>query len=151
MEKSAPDFAWGDAQAAAVAVKHAGARLYASLQWRHGYQDDHAPRVPSNVHLNDIARVHFTVAGRDYILNAHMQNMTGEAAGWSRLYAVGPIGNFTIAMNLSPQPLAWTLPASLVGAGAVDLVSGAKHCPLSPSMLVSDTTTVVLRTVKCER
>ena len=144
MEKSAPDFAWGDAQAAAVAVKHAGARLYASLQWRHGYLDEHAPRVPSNVKLNDIARVHFTVAGRDYILNTHMQNMTGEAAGWSRLYAVGPIGNFTIAMNLSPQPLTWALPASLVGAGAVDLASGAKHCPLSRSMVVSSMTTVVI-------
>ena len=149
MEKSAPDFAWGDAQAAAVAVKHAGARLYASLQWRHGYLNDHAPRVPSNVHLNDIARVHLTVAGRDYILNAHMQNMTGEAAGWSRLYAVGPIGNFTIAMNLSPQPLAWTLPASLVGAGAVDLVSGAKHCRLGASLAIQPSTTVVLWQTAC--
>ena len=61
MEADAPDFAWGDTQAAAVAVKDGGMRLFASMQWRHGYLQEHSPRVPSNVALNNVTRVHYTV------------------------------------------------------------------------------------------
>ena len=108
MEASSPDFAWVDPQAGAVAVKHGGVRLFASLQWRHGYINEHGPRVPANVALNNVTRVHYTVLGKfnasggvgndsiyphsigdgssvDHILNVQMQQMDGNSAGWSRL------------------------------------------------------------------
>ena len=157
MEAAAPDFAWGDVQAGAVAVKHGGERLYASMQWRHGYTDTKAPRVPANVKLNNVARVHLTVLGgggggggggtgsTDHVLNVGMQPMVGPNAGWARLYATESVGSFTIAMNgAAGATLMWPLPAGLAGRGAVDLVSGAKHCPLGASLPVGPSMTVVL-------
>lgn len=108
MEASSPDFAWADVQAGAVAVKHGGVRLFASLQWRHGFINEHAPRVPANVVLNNVTRVHYTVLDNsntssgvgngsifpdslgygpsvDHILNVQMQRMDGNNAGWARL------------------------------------------------------------------
>ena len=108
MEASSPDFAWADVQAGAVAVKHGCVRLFASLQWRHGYINEHGPRVPANVALNNVTRVHYTVLDKsnatsrvgngsicpdslgygssvDHILNVQMQRMDGNNAGWARL------------------------------------------------------------------
>ena len=153
MEETAPDFAWGDVQAGAVAVKHVGVRLFASLQWRHGYINGHKPRVPTNVQLTNITRVHFTVLNNgaggggstDHVLNVNMQPMTGANAGWAQLYATESIGNYTIAMNgAASATLSWPLPTALVGTAAVDLVSGAKHCRLGASLALPPSTTVVL-------
>jgi hypothetical protein len=161
MENDAPDFAWVDVQAGAVAVKHAGVRLFASLQWRHGYQNPHGPRVPSNVALNNVSRVHYTVLGGgdgisqvvgsvDHIINVQMQWMKGANAGWSRLYATEPIGDFVIAMNGAPnETLQWPLPPSYVGRDAVDLISGRKHCDLGAAAPVGPSTAVVLWKTRC--
>lgn len=100
MEASSPDFAWADVQAGAVAVKHGGVRLFASLQLRHGYINERGPRVPANAALNNVTRVHYTVLGVsnstsvfhgdgssvDHILNVQMQPMYGNNSGWARLY-----------------------------------------------------------------
>ena len=107
MEAGAPDFAWGDVQAGAVAVKHdaGGVRVYASMQWRHGYTNRKSHRVPANVALNNVARVHMTVTdgthggSSDHVMNVNMQEMAGPNAGWAKLYATDPVGNLTIAMN----------------------------------------------------
>ena len=153
MEAGAPDFAWGDVQAGAVAIKHGGVRLFASMQWRHGYLNQHAPRVPSNVALNNVTRVHYTVldgGSVDHVMTVLMQPMAGENSGWGRLYAAAPIGNYTIAMNgAAGTALSWPLPAALVGTGAVDLVSGVQHCNLGKTLKVDAATTVVLVKKAC--
>lgn len=161
MEEDAPDFAWADVQAGAVAVKHDGVRLFASLQWRHGYLNPSGPRVPSNVALNNVSRVHYTVLSAggnstqavgsvDHVINVQMQRMVGANAGWSRLYATEPIGDFVIAMNGAPNDtLQWPLPASYVGQDAVDLISGRTHCSMSATMPVGASTAVVLRKTRC--
>ena len=172
MEASAPDFAWADVQAGAVAVKHAGVRLFASLQWRHGYIDEHAPRSPANVALNNITRVHYTVlrgksnvvgssefvngstfdesSSVDHILNVRMQPMDGNNAGWARLYATQPIGDFIIVMNgAADATLLWAVPTSVVGSDAIDLISGKKYCGLGNALPIRAETAMVLRRIKC--
>lgn len=155
-EDGQPDFAFADAEAAAVAVKHGESRLYASLQWRHGYIDRGNPRVPSNAAVNNVARVHLTRTpspsrssggGKsiDRIMNVRMQNQTAaDAQGWSRLYATPTIGDYTIAMNLHSDPLVWMPPASLVGEPAVDLISGNRLSSVTASITIASKATLVL-------
>ena len=126
-------------------------RLYASLQWRHGYRDNHAPRVPNNTVLNNVARVHYTHTppggGKpiDRIMNVVMPNQTSVMnRGWSRLYATPTIGNYTIAMNLYPESLSWTPPPALVGRAVVDLVSGKTFDSLPDSVPIDPNTGMVL-------
>jgi hypothetical protein len=154
MEAESPDFAWADVQAGAVAIKHKGVRLFASLQWRHGYVNRNKPRLPANVRLNDVARVHMTVVhnstSMDHVMNVKMQEMQGVNAGWARLYATEPIGRFTIAMNgQSNATLFWPLPASMVETSAIDLVSGEKHCHLGRTLAIPPLATVVLWREEC--
>ena len=153
MEAEAPDGAWGDSQAGAVAVKHGGVRLFASMQWRHGYINIKAKRLPGNVKLNNVTRVHLTVldggGSTDHVLNVRMQSMDGPNAGWAQLYATDTIGDYTIAMNGAvSSTLSWPLPLSLVGRDAVDLVSGMRYTPLGKTLDITPSTTVVLATTR---
>ena len=151
-EQGESDFCFVDTQAAAVALRRGPDRLYASLQWRHGYHNNHAPRVPSNAILNNVARVHYTHtpprgAGKpiDRIMNVVMRNQTSAPnRGWSRLYTTPTIGNYTIAMNLHSEALQWTPPVELVGRAAVDLVSGKTFRSVGASMTVASDTALVL-------
>jgi hypothetical protein len=159
MEADAPDFAWADVQAGAVAVKHAGTRLFASLQWRHGYLQEHAPRVPSNVALNNVSRIHYTVlsgngngteGSRDHVVNVEMQQMSGQNGGWQRLYSVA-LGDFVIAMNgMGDTALSWSLPPTWNGSDVVELISGKRHCGVGTTMVVEASSAMVLRKISCE-
>ena len=162
-EEGAPDFAFADVQAAVVALKNGRDKMYVSLQWRHGYIDSKAPRIPSNAALNNVARVHFTQAGGgddgagargggsksiDRIMNIAMQPQAGENQGWRKLYATPTIGRYTIAMNLHSEDLVWTPPAALVGRAATDLIRGHVHSSVGKTIQLPAQSTIVLYTAE---
>ena len=149
MEAGEPDFVFGDTQSATVALKHGTTRMFVSLQWRHGYLDAWHPRVPSNVALNNVARVHLTdmdpAGSVDRIINAEMDAQTGAAAGWARLYSIQhELAGYAVAMNLGNATLTWTPPASMVGADAVNLADQKRFQPVPDTIAVPPRTTVVL-------
>jgi hypothetical protein len=141
------DFVFADTQAAAVVVKHGTVVLRTSLQWRHGYDDLHLTRIPSNVKLNNVARIHVTDLDLqnsvDRILNVAMQEQHGENAGWARLYCVADVGGFTIVMNLHSSALMWQPPLQLVGRTMKELTSG-KELKVSRNLKLAPQTTIVL-------
>ena len=135
MEDGQPDFAWADEQGATVAVKHGGARLYVSLNWRRGFKD--AKRDPEHVQANNIARVHYTTPTVDRIATIAMES----PHGFGKLY-VCHYGPYLVAMNAS-QDAAYDVPLPTGAAAAVDLVSG-KPCPAQGSIRLPPSTTAVL-------
>ena len=135
MEDGQPDFAWADEQGATVAVKHGGARLYVSLNWRRGFKD--GKRDPEHVQANNIARVHYTTPTVDRIATIAMES----PHGFGKLY-VCHYGPYRVAMNAS-QDAAYDVPLPAGAAAAVDLVSG-KPCPAQGSIRLPPSTTAVL-------
>ena len=94
MEADGPDFAWADEQGGTVVVKHGADRLYASLNWRRGFEDD--KRDPEHVRVNNVARIHFTQPTMDRIATIAMDS----PQGFGKLY-VCRYGAYFIAMNLT--------------------------------------------------
>jgi hypothetical protein len=135
MEDGQADFAWADEQGATVAVKHRGARLYMSLNWRRGFKD--GKRDPEHVQANNIARVHYTMPTIDRIATIEMES----PHGFGKLY-VCRYGPYLVAMNAS-EDAAYDVPLPAGVREAVDLVSG-KACPAQGSVRVLPSTTAIL-------
>jgi hypothetical protein len=116
MEIDQPDFAWADEQAAAVAIKHNGTRLYMALNWRRGFRD--GKRDPQHTQVNNIARIHCTTDTIDRIATIAMES----PEGFGRLYLCR-YGPYYVAMNLTADTT-FHIPG-LPARGAVpDLISG---------------------------
>lgn len=131
MEDTQPDFAWADEQAATVAVKHRGLRLYMVLNWRRGFQGD--KRDAQHTQANNIARIHCLTPAFDRIATIAMES----PQGFGKFY-ICRYGPYLVGMNLTADtPYRLPLPAGL--ASAVDLVSGqpldakAADVPVPPS------------------
>ena len=135
MEPDQPDFAWADEQGAAVAVKHRGARMYVSLNWRRGFKDD--KRDAEHTRVNNTARVHFTTPTVDRIATIAMES----PQGFGKLY-VCRYGDYLIGMNLTDET-EFTLPVPPGVDTAKDLVSG-KALELKTPPRIPPSTTLVL-------
>lgn len=94
MEDGQPDFVWADEAAATSAVRNCGERLYATLNWRHGFTDGEADVAHTRV--NSLARVHLSHDGFDRIATIVMDS----PAGFGRFYTAA-FGPYLIGMNLS--------------------------------------------------
>ena len=136
MEDGQPDFAWADEQAAAVAVRDRGARLYMALNWRRGFKGNQ--RDPEHATVNNIARVHCTTPAVDRIATLAMES----PHGFGGLY-VCRYGDYLVGMNGS-EDATYDLPLPPGAAAAVDLVS-RKACDGGAGIRVPPLTTVVLR------
>jgi hypothetical protein len=142
MEPGEGDFAWADEAAGAVVVRRGCDRMYASLNWRHGFRG--STRSRENVKLNGIARVHLTTPQADRIANVAMQNPCGfEALGLLRY------GPYVVAMNAS-RAKAWPLPADFEAVEGTDLVS-RRPVRLAAGTEIAPTTTMVLHVAAAAR
>ena len=128
---------WADGTAGVVALRHGSVRLYAALNWRHGFKPGAKGRSPANARANQIARIHCTTPFVDRIATIAMKSPHG--VGKLSICRYGP---YLIVMNGDPNvTLHDPLPA-LTGK-AVDLLSG-KRLNLADGLEVPPATTFVL-------
>jgi hypothetical protein len=115
MEEGQPEFVWADEAAATSAIRNCGERLYATLNWRHGFTDD----VPDAAHarVNDLARVHLSRDDYDRVATILMDS----PAGFGRFYTAA-FGPYLIGMNLSSDTR-YQLPPFAPPADGFELVT----------------------------
>jgi hypothetical protein len=135
MEDGQPDYAWADEQGGTVVVKHRGARIYMSLNWRRGFSE--GKRDAKHAQVNNIARVHYTTPTIDRIATIAMES----PYGFGKLY-ICRYGDYLVGMNLT-EDTTYKLPVSRKAGAAVDLISG-KSYPLATSPQVPPSSTRVL-------
>jgi hypothetical protein len=136
MERRGGTHAWADEVAGAVALRHRGVRLYASLHWRHGFKPDAKGRSPDDAAPHHIARIHCTTPTLDRIATLAMPPTHGPS-GLS-LCRYGP---YLIAMNAHPENTC-RVPAPARGK-AHDLISG-RLIGLDADLEIPPSTTFVL-------
>jgi len=112
-EAGQPDFAWADEQAACVVVKHRGARLTASLNWRHGFQGKQ--RSPQSAVVNNLARISYRTADTLRIANVAMESRDGFQGFYVCRY-----GDYLIGMNASAHK---SYPLAVPGNAALELIT----------------------------
>lgn len=135
-------YAWADEQAAGIVVKHQGARLYMTLNWRHDYCPG-CSRSAANAVANDIARVHYTTDTMDRFANVEMKTPFGLYKLYTCRY-----GDYLIAMNLSDTESYEVATSEVTWTEAVDLI-GKVQVDLYPAPILPPRSTMILYPGRC--
>ncbi len=110
-------FVFTDEEGGSVVIKDGDARMYITLNWRHGYSGSvrsAAQAIPSN-----IARVHYTTSTIDRIANITMESVDGIFGLYKAQY-----GKYLIMLNCSKTK---TYQQSVQGSTATDIVTGTTY------------------------
>ena len=141
MENDDP-FAWADEDAAAVVIRHNGARLYMTMNWRHNYCSG-CSRTRANAIANNIARVHYTTDSIDRVANVAMKTPHGMFKLYTCRY-----GDYFVAVNVSNTESFAVDVSGLSGEYAVDMVQGVR-VSLAASPVLPPRSTMVLYPGEC--
>lgn len=140
--ETAQTFAWADEDAAAVVIRHEGARLYMTLNWRHDYCAG-CDRTRENAIANNIARLHHTTDNTDRIANVAM----GTPHGMFNLYTCR-YGDYYAAMNLSETESFEVNVSDLGWENAVDMITRSR-VDVSVNPVLGPRSTMILYPGKC--
>ena len=127
------DFVFTDEEGGSVVVKDGDARMYITLNWRHGYSG--TVRSAAEAVPNDIARVHYTTSTIDRIANITMESVDGIFGLYKARY-----GKYLIMLNCSKTK---TYSQSVPDSFVTDLVTSNTYNP-GQTITILPQTTVVL-------